>query len=147
MDTIVVDSSVAIKWFVVEPYSTEARSILDSYQTGDLDLLVPDLIYAEIGSIVWKKHRFQGLATLDAQQIIEIFGQLRLNVTSTATLLDEAYRLAVTHQCTVYDAMYIALSVREQSQFITADEKLANALKTAFPNVVWIAVWPSIVQK
>jgi hypothetical protein len=37
-------------------------------------------------------------------------------------------------------------SVREQSQFITADEKLANALNTTFPNVVWIAVWPSIIQ-
>jgi predicted nucleic acid-binding protein len=36
MDTIVVDSSVAIKWFVVEPYSNEARRILNEYQTGTL---------------------------------------------------------------------------------------------------------------
>jgi predicted nucleic acid-binding protein len=61
MDKIVVDSSVAIKWFVVEPFSTEAHRILDEYQTGTLTLLAPDLLYAEVGNVVWKKHRFLGL--------------------------------------------------------------------------------------
>ncbi len=60
MDNLVVDSSVAVKWFVVEPYSTEARLILDAYQNGVLSLLAPDLINAEFGNIIWKKHIFQG---------------------------------------------------------------------------------------
>lgn len=141
MDKVVVDSSVVIKWFVVEPYSVEARSILDRYQAGELDLLAPDLICAEIGNIVWKKHRFQSLAAEDAQQIIDAFHLLSLKLTSTATLLDEAYRLAVIHQRTVYDAMYLALSVREQSQLVTADEKLVNALQSAFPNVISVVNW------
>ncbi|MFQ6115590.1 MAG: type II toxin-antitoxin system VapC family toxin [bacterium] len=51
MGKIVVDSSVAIKWFVVEPFSAEARCILDGYQTGALALYAPDLINAEIGNI------------------------------------------------------------------------------------------------
>lgn len=38
MDTVVVDSSVAIKWFVVEPYSVEAHYILEEYQAGTLKL-------------------------------------------------------------------------------------------------------------
>ena len=49
MDTVVVDSSVAIKWFVVEPYSVEAHYILEEYQAGTLTLLTPDLLYAEVG--------------------------------------------------------------------------------------------------
>ena len=61
MDKLVIDSSVAIKWFVPEPYSGEAQLILNQFQNGTLDLLAPDLIYAEIGSIIWKKHRAQGL--------------------------------------------------------------------------------------
>ena len=32
MDNLVVDSGVAVKWFAVEPYSAEARRILDAYQ-------------------------------------------------------------------------------------------------------------------
>lgn len=142
MDKIVVDSSVAIKWFVVEPYSAEARRVLDDYRAGTLTLLAPDLINAEIGNVVWKKQRFQGLAVVDGQQIIDEFRKLKFELISSATLLDEAYRLAVAHQRTVYDALYIALSVREQCLFVTADEKLYNAISETFPNVMWVADWP-----
>ena len=57
IDRVVVDSSVAIKWFVEEPYSVEAHRLLEGYQDGTLTLLAPDLLYAEVGNIVWKKHR------------------------------------------------------------------------------------------
>ena len=67
MDTLVVDSSVVVKWFVPEPYSTEARRILRAYQTGTLTLLVPDLLYAEVGNIVWKKHRLQDIIADEAR--------------------------------------------------------------------------------
>ncbi len=46
MSRLVVDSSVVIKWFVVEPYSTEARRVLNDYQAGGLTLLAPDLLHA-----------------------------------------------------------------------------------------------------
>ncbi len=141
MDNLVVDSSVAVKWFVVESYSTEARLILDAYQNGELSLLAPDLINAEFGNIIWKKHIFQGLAVSDAQHILDKFRQLQFTFTPTAELLEEAYKLAVAHRRTVYDAIYLALSVRENCQFVTADEKLVNAIGAAFPNIIWLANW------
>src|SRR5437016_9900864 len=102
MDYAVVDSSVAVKWHVVEPYSTEACRLLSEYQSGTLTLLAPDLIYAEMGNIVWKKHRFQGLAVADAQSIIDAFRLLSFMTTPAAVLLADAFRLAVAHQRTVY---------------------------------------------
>ena len=51
---IVIDSGVAVKWFVHESYSAEALRILNEYQAGRLDLLAPGLIYAEIGNVAWK---------------------------------------------------------------------------------------------
>ena len=142
MDKVVVDSSVVIKWFVAEPHSSEARRLLDEYQQGALDFLAPDLLFAEIGNIVWKKQSCQGLSVVDARQVLDAFRSLTISATPTAILLEEAYRLAVTHQRSVYDCMYLALSVRENCRFITADEKLANAIGTAFPNVVRVADWP-----
>jgi predicted nucleic acid-binding protein len=142
MDNLVVDSSVAVKWFVVEPYSTEARRILDAYQNGLLSFLAPDLINAEFGNIIWKKHIFQGLASSDAQDILDKFWQLQFTFTPTADLLEDAYKIAVAHQRAVYDALYVALSIRENCQLVTADEKLVNALGSSFPNLVWIANWP-----
>ena len=52
IDKVVVDSSVAIKWFVVEPYSVKVHYMLEEYQAGTLTLLAPDLLYAEVGNIV-----------------------------------------------------------------------------------------------
>lgn len=142
MDTVVVDSSVAIKWFVVEPYSVEAHYILEEYQAGTLTLLAPDLLYAEVGNIVWKKHRSQNLATEDAEEVLAAFRLVTFMVTSCAALLEEAYRLAMTHQRTVYDAMYLALSLRENCRWVTADERIVNALGAIFPQIIWVANWP-----
>lgn len=142
MDNVVVDSSVVIKWFVVEPYSTEAHRLLEAYRAGTLTLLAPDLLYAEVGNIVWKKHRFQGVAAADAHEILTAFRLLTVAVTSTAELLAEAYRLVVTHQRPVYDALYLALSLRELCPVVAADEKLVNALRPAFPHITWVVNWP-----
>jgi predicted nucleic acid-binding protein len=141
-DKVVVDSSVAIKWFVVEPSSVEAHRLLEVYQTGTLTLLAPDLLYAEVGNIVRKKHRFQGLAAEDAREILAAFRLVTFVVTSSAALLEEAYRLAVTHQRTVYDALYLALSLREQCPWVTADERVVNALAATVPHIMWVANWP-----
>lgn len=142
MANLVVDSSVAVKWFVPEPYSAEARRILDDYQAGTLSFLAPDLINAELGNIVWKKQILQGLDAADAQDIIDNFRGLQFEFTPTSTLLDDAFKIAIAHRRTVYDSLYLALSLRENCQFVTADEKLANAVGSTFPNVVWIANWP-----
>jgi predicted nucleic acid-binding protein len=141
MDKLVVDSSVAIKWFVPEPYSTEARRILKAYQDGTLALLAPDLFYAEIGNIVWKKHRRHDITADEAQTIIEECQDLIFEITSSGDLLKEAYRIAIAQQRTVYDALYVALSVRERCQCVSADEKLVNAVKSAHKNVIWLADW------
>jgi predicted nucleic acid-binding protein len=141
MNKVVVDSSVAIKWFFAEPYSSEAGILLKEYKSGTVLLLAPDLIYAEVGNVVWKKQRFQGISVADAQDVIEGFQSLSLVVTSSADLLGAAYRLAVAHQRTVYDALYLALCVREQCAYVSADEKLVNAVRPALSNVVWVADW------
>jgi predicted nucleic acid-binding protein len=124
MAKVVVDSSVAIKWFVAEPHSDEARLVLDAYRAGMLDLIAPDLIHAEVGNIAWKLHAIKGMVAADAQSIVDAFQALPLGLTSTAILLTDAYRLAVAHKRSVYDALYVALCLREQCPFVTADEKL-----------------------
>jgi predicted nucleic acid-binding protein len=96
MNDLVIDSSVAIKWFVVESYSTEARLILDDYEVGSLNFLAPDLLNAEFGNILWKKHVFQGLAANDAEDMLDKFRQLPISFVSTQELLSDAYQIAVT---------------------------------------------------
>jgi predicted nucleic acid-binding protein len=137
MTKLVVDASVAIKWFIPEPLSVEARRILDDYQVGTIPLLAPDLINAELGNIVWKKQAFQGLGADDARTVIDEFRKLVIVVTPSRDLLEDAYDLAVTHGRSVYDSLYLALSIREGCQFVTADERLVNAVSSSLSTAIW----------
>lgn len=141
MAKVVVDSSVVIKWFVTEPLTPAAQQVLDGDQAGTLTLIAPDLLAAEIGNVIWKKCRLQGLAREDAEQIIAVFRALHIELVSATELLEEALRIAMTYERTVYDSLYIALSVREQCVYLTADERLVNTVSQAFPNTVWIGQW------
>jgi predicted nucleic acid-binding protein len=141
MTKLVVDASVAIKWFIPEPLSVEARRILGDYQAGTLSFLAPDLINAEVGNIVWKKQAFQGLGADDARTVIDEFRKLAIVVTPISDLLEDAYGLAVTHRRSVYDSFYLALSIREGFPFVTADEKLVNAVSSALSTVKWLPKW------
>jgi predicted nucleic acid-binding protein len=59
---VVIDASVAIKWFVPEPLSDQAERLLDG---GD-SLFAPDFLLIEFGNIIWKKVRLGELARGDA---------------------------------------------------------------------------------
>lgn len=143
MTELVIDSSVAVKWFVAETHSAEAERIFDEYLAGRLTLLAPDFIYAEFGNIVWKKQVFQGFDPVDADRAVYQFRtRVRFTLSSAQALLDDAYRLAVAHKRTVYDSLYLALSLRAGCQFVTADEKLVNAVGATFSNIIWLANWP-----
>jgi len=78
---------------VAKPLSQEARRVLDGYQSGALTLIAPDLLAAEIGNIVWKKYRLQGLAKADAEQIIDAFQELNIELIPTSELLEAAFGL------------------------------------------------------
>lgn len=141
MDNIVVDSSIVVKWFVTEAFTPEALKLLDGYLAGNINFIAPDLLSAEFGNTIWKKVRLSRLSKEDAEQIINVFQELLITFVPTQELLKEAFRIAIAYDRTVYDALYVALSLRENCLYITADEKLVNAICESFPNIVWIAKW------
>jgi predicted nucleic acid-binding protein len=132
---------VVIKWFVVEPYSAQARHILNDYQTGQVSFIAPNLLCAEVANIVWKKQLYKGLAAHDARDIMTEFRKIGLSLTAAESLLEEAFQLAVKYERSVYESLYLSLSLREQCQLVTADEKLVNAIGSFFPNVIWLPTW------
>ena len=53
MSRLVVDASVAVKWFLPEAQSDAARALLGSGH----DLIAPELVYAELGIALVKRVR------------------------------------------------------------------------------------------
>jgi predicted nucleic acid-binding protein len=125
LKTVVVDASVAIKWFIPEIHAIEATHLLHK----NLKLLAPDLIFAEVGSILWKKCRLKELTLNIASAILDDFKKLPFDIYESEVLLDAAWQIATTHQCTIYDSLYVALAQTERSLLVTADSALYNTLK------------------
>ena len=141
MKPIVVDSGVSVKWFIKEINSVEARKMLDEFQQGNVEFLAPDLIYAEFGNIIWKKHIFQNLPLEEARATLEDFKQISFTLTPVTLLFDDAFQIAVKYKRSFYDSLYLALSVKENCGFVTADEKFYNAVKQDFQKMILLANW------
>jgi len=141
MKNLVVDSGIAVKWFVREDDSPKALQILKEYRSEDLWFLSPDLIYAEFGNVIWKKQIFQGLDPKDADFAISEFKKISFTLTPITLLFDDAYQIAVKYKRTFYDSLYLALSVRENCEFVTADEKFYNSVRNSFSKTILLSDW------
>lgn len=136
MSRYVVDASVAIKWFLPQVYADSARSLL----AGDHSLLVPDLLYTEVGSILWKEIRF-GLGTAEeARRVVTVLNALPLEVYPSKAFMPLTLDIALQTQRTVYDSLYLALATTQKCRMVTADRKFYNALtsSTFATHILWV---------
>ena len=81
---------------------------------SDHSLALTNLLPSEFANTIWKKQLFQGLAEADAKDIFAAFRRLQIALVPAMSLLDDAYKLAITHRRSVYNALYLALSLREE---------------------------------
>lgn len=125
MSDLVVDASVAIKWFLPEIHGEAALRLLE----GQYALRVPDLIFSEFGNVLWKRFRKGQISRKEAIVIIEALLALPLQVESSQSLIPAALEIACSAHRTVYDSLYLAVAIAHQCRVVTADSKLHNALK------------------
>jgi predicted nucleic acid-binding protein len=139
---VVLDASVAAKWFLPragEPLAEEALALLRRYADGEIELIVPDLFWAEFGNVLWKAVRMGRVLEKAAVEALTDMLKARLPTVSGQELAEDALAIALSTGRPVYDAMYVALAVQKDSTLITADERLVNALATRWP-VKWLGV-------
>jgi predicted nucleic acid-binding protein len=116
---LVVDASVAIKWFAPEVLSPEAESLLDG---GD-DLFAPDLLLLECGNIIWKKVRLGELARADGDAALAALRSGPIRLLDTTPLVEQALQLAHEIQHPVYDCVYLASAEAVDAIVVTADRR------------------------
>lgn len=141
--TCVVDASVAIKLFMVEPLSTEANALFTCLTDPASAFHVPDLFFAECANILWK-HTQRGTCTpAVATAHFAALAKLPLQTTPLGGLCPDALTLALAHNISVYDACYVALSQQKGVPLITADQKLVQKLTALTPPIIWLGNWTS----
>lgn len=122
MSVFVVDASLVIKWFVPEIHTKAARRWLEASH----DYVAPDLLFSEIGNVVWKKVRRSELTENEGRRLVTDLAEVPVETVNTRSLLEDALAVALTTGITVYDAMYLTLAVRLQTAVVTGDDRLAD---------------------
>jgi predicted nucleic acid-binding protein len=118
--TVVVDASVALKWYVGEVDSDAARAIF----AGEQDVIAPELVVAEISNASWKLLRRGEIDRTQHVRIAEEIGEMISRLVPLRQLAPRAAILASDLDHPAYDCFYLALSEAEDAPLITADRRL-----------------------
>jgi predicted nucleic acid-binding protein len=136
---LVLDASVALKWYLAdEGDSAEALDLLNRYISGELEIMAPALLQYEVINglmVARKRSRIHEEVILSA---IEGFVKLGLRFVGLSGHHSRILYYCKSYSRSAYDASYLALAEAEQIPFITADERLYNAVKKDLDWVKWL---------
>jgi predicted nucleic acid-binding protein len=125
----VLDANVFVRSAVQR--STDARKWLDAVEADELDGHVPELVYAEVGNSLLKYVRAEKMSAGDAVAALETVVALPLRAHRLGKLAPGALALAVETGLSAYDCCYAVLSESMNAPLVTADRRLAAAVRSA----------------
>jgi predicted nucleic acid-binding protein len=140
---LVVDASVAAKWFLKDAAETDtdvAEDLLLAYLAGDIQLYGPGVFPYEVCSLLAKAcgpQRGAGrIGKADAAQFARDFFQLGIPVHSdTDDHLVEAIEMSADHGKAHFDMSYVRLARELGTQWCTADHKAASGVPASISHL------------
>lgn len=122
MDTIVVDSSVIVKWLnqTSEENLKQADKLLQLAQDGELELLAPELAKYEIGNVLITKliNNTEAEIALQALYLLPI-----TFITESIQIAHQTFFLAHSLRITYYDASFLSLAKLYSATLVTENIK------------------------
>lgn len=124
MTTLLVDTSVLIKWFHTEGESelTEAHSIREATQVGDVQARVIDLALYEMGNVLLRALGWNGSDVADQLEDLAIICGPPLAM--AAEWIRLAAELGERHRLTFYDAAWAAAALALGISLVSVDAQL-----------------------
>lgn len=136
--SIVIDASVALKWVLDEPGQAEADALLEN------ELIAPSLWLLEAANALWRRSLRGELSAAEAEERLgELFQAPVASIRIEEDLIAAA-RLAAAFSHPVYDCLYLALALRENTYVVTADRRFHGAVAnhSTFAGAVRLLVDP-----
>jgi predicted nucleic acid-binding protein len=124
---LVLDASVASKWFSNEELTDKAVKVRDAFLDGKIDLCAPEHLLYEVGNSVWKNKSLDtddGIKAIASLLEMEI-DLIRLDSKTAGQAMKVARELGLTY----YDAVYVQVSVMLGIPLLTADRVLFETAK------------------
>ncbi len=127
MTTLLVDTSVLIKWFHSDGESqvAEARALRDAATRGDVETRVIDLAIYEMGNVLLRSLRWSGPAVAD--QLDDLIIICGFPLAMAADWFRRAAGLGAANGLTFYDACWAASADALGISLVSADTQLLGA--------------------
>ena len=127
-DKVVLDSSIIVALFFKEELSDEVEKIVEEYS----EYYTVDISYSEVANAAWRKVRIYGEDEELSKRALDVavdFIEKVCRVEDSRALLNQAFELAVKHNLTVYDALFIVLAMKLNEKLLTTDRKLYSKVE------------------
>ncbi len=136
---ICVDARVVVALVAPESQSERALTLWTTWMSRETQVVAPGLLRYELASALWRK-AVRGLMQMeDARRALEVALSLDIKFLDPPELPLKAFDLASRlNRPTTYDMCYLALTEIVGGEFWTADERLYNAVREAFPAIRWL---------
>lgn len=133
---VIVDASVAVKWFFEEDRALAAHAFLD----GPDPLHAPETLPLEVISVLCRRIKRKEITLAQAISARADLKGAPVLLYPILDLVDTAFSLAVETRCRPYDCLYLALAVILPGRMVTDDERLCRSLAGGpFANhILWI---------
>ncbi len=121
MRTLVLDTSVAIAWYLPDAFASAARSYQTQLLDGRVRLLVPSLHFWEMANVLRTYVRRHELTPSLAEEIyaLHLDAPLEVEEPHRAAVLSTALEL----DATAYDAVFITLARTLDAPLLTAERR------------------------
>ncbi len=121
MKSFVLDTSVAVAWYLPERFSYGARQWRTRVLEQDVRLLVPSLHFWELGNVLRTYVRRGEVEPVLAREIYDVHLNAPLEVAEPER--SEVLATALELGATMYDAVFIALAQKKGIPLLTAERK------------------------
>lgn len=128
---VIVDASVAFKWFEPnEQDHSKALQLWDLHTQNKLKIAVPDLILYELTNAWMTK------GSIELEQV-----KINLHVLEEASLeiipinfilISKATQFSKKYHVSVYDSIYVVLAEEKKCLLVTADKKFVEKINLSF---------------
>jgi predicted nucleic acid-binding protein len=132
MGSFVLDTSIALKWFLEDESDRSYSLAILGTITDDYRPVVPLLWYYEIASTILVQVRRRRIVFEQAMMYLNIIDEMLIDIDppdSSAIL--QLVHVAQIHNLTSYDAAFLELAMRLQLPLATNDQALVRAAADA----------------
>ena len=125
MRPLVVDASVAVKWFVPEERSAEA----DEVASSGCALRAPNLIRIEVASALTKKARRKLVQPAHVSEYVGLLPRYFEQIGDHEPMMAAAIAMSVEIDHPLYDCIYVEMARMQEATLVTDDLRLLAKLR------------------